>query len=90
MSRSMSNELLEMFYRATETVSEKQARANLAIVQNLFDLIEKYPDEDLRSLLYKFRFIDSLQSFDKWKDIVFTDPELTLINVEASRRYYRA
>lgn len=86
----MTNELLEMFYRATETFGEKQANTNLAIVRNLFNLVQKYPNEPLDSLLYKFNFIDKTQSFSDWKNIIFCDSELTLANVEESRRNYDA
>lgn len=80
--------MLELFLRSTETNSESRARANLALVQNLHDLIEKNPHLRFGQVLSAYGFVSS-DSSGRWQDEFFLEPEETLKRVEERRRKER-
>lgn len=86
----MQNEFLDLYHRATEKVGEEKARANLAIVQNLFDLTEKFSNLQLPMVLITFHFIEWTDDPSKWKDVIFGDSVAVLKRVEEARRFYHA
>ncbi len=71
-----------------EMMNEKRTRANLALVQNLHDLIEKNPNMRFGQILFNFGFV-SETTYGSWKDEFFAEPEKTLERVESRRRQER-
>ncbi len=82
-------QLNSLLVSATETLGKNRARTNLALVQNLFDLVEKHPDMRFSQILSSFGFVEDT-GMGKWKDEFFVEPEKTLERVEECRRKERA
>lgn len=87
-NRTPDQEILDLLHRATETNTKDRAVSNLALVQNLFDLVEKNPDLRFGQILVNYGFVKN-DSTGHWRDEFFLESSKTLQRVEERRRQDR-